>query len=71
MIVYKCGICKKINENNKPITIQIPTNKHQYAMKNGIKLAKFKSDIELSNIEICPVCAMHIADFLDSLGISS
>ena len=71
MIVYKCGICKKINENNKPITIQIPTNKHQYAMKNGIKLAKVKSFVELSNVEICPACAIQIANFFDLLGISS
>ena len=69
MIIHKCDLCKKISENI--ITIQVPVNKYAYAMKNGIKLAKFKSDIELSNIEICPVCAMHIADFLDSLGISS
>lgn len=71
MIVYKCDICKKINEDNKLITIQVPTNKYQYAMKNGIKLAKFKSSVELSNVEICPTCAIQIANFLDSLGISS
>jgi epoxyqueuosine reductase QueG len=71
MIVYKCDICKKVCEDNKFITMSIPTNKYIYAMKNGIKLAKFKSDIELSNIEICPTCAMHIANFLDSLGVSS
>lgn len=69
MIIHKCDLCKKISENI--ITIQIPVNKYVYAMKNGIKLAKFKSDIELSNIEICPTCAMHIANFLDSLGVSS
>ena len=71
MIVYKCDICKKINEDNKLITMQVPTNKYHYAMKNGIKLIKFKSSVELSNVEICPTCAIQIADFLDSLGISS
>lgn len=71
MVVYKCDICKKINENNKLITMQVPTNKYQYAMKNGIKLIKFKSSVELFNVEICPSCAIQIADFLDSLGISS
>lgn len=71
MIVYKCDICKKINKDNKLITMQVPTNKYLYAMKNGIKLIKFKSSVELSNVEICPTCAMQIADFLDSLGISS
>lgn len=71
MVVYKCDICKKINKDNKLITMQVPTNKYLYAMKNGIKLIKFKSSVELSNVEICPVCAMQIADFLDSLGISS
>jgi len=71
MIVYKCDICKKVYEDNKLITMQIPTNKYIYAINNGIKLAKFKSSVELSNIEICPSCAMQIADFLDSLEISS
>lgn len=72
MVVYKCDICKKINEDNKLMTMQVPTNKYQYATgKNGIKLIKFKSSVELSNVEICPTCAMQIADFLDSLGISS
>lgn len=70
MIVYKCDICKKICDD-KPITIKVPTNKYLYAMNNGIKLAKFKSSVELSNVEICPICARQIADFLDSLGISS
>lgn len=70
MIVYKCDMCKKINKDNQLITIQVPTNKYLYAMKNGIKLAKFKSSVELSNVEICPTCAMHIADLLDSyLGL--
>ena len=71
MIVYKCDICKKVYEDNKFITIQVPINKYMYAINNGIKLAKFKSSVELSNIEICPTCATQIADFLDSLGISS
>lgn len=71
MIVYKCDICKKVYEDNKLITMQVPVNKYMYAMNNGIKLAKFKSSIELSNVEICPTCAIQIADFLDSLGISS
>ena len=70
MIVYKCDICKKIY-NDKLITIQVPTNKYLYAMSNGIKLAKFKSSVELSNVEICPTCARQIANLLDSLGISS
>lgn len=71
MVVYKCDICKKINEDNKLMTMQVPTNKYQYAMKNGIKLIKFKFSVELSNVEICPTCAIQIANFLDSLGISS
>ena len=71
MVVYKCDICKKIDEDNKPITMQIPTNKHQYAMKNGIKLWKIKSSVELSNVEICPACAIQIANFFDSLGVFS
>lgn len=66
MIVYKCNLCKKICEDNKLITIQVPTNKYIYAMNNGVKLAKFKSSIELSNLEICSTCAMHIANLLDS-----
>lgn len=70
MIVYKCDICKKVYEDNKLITMQVPTNKYLYAMNNGIKLARFKSSVELSNVEICPACAIQIADFLDSLGIS-
>ena len=71
MIVYKCDICKKVYEDNKLITMQVPTNKYMYAINNGIKLARFKSSVELSNVEICPTCAIQIADFLDSLGISS
>lgn len=71
MIVYKCDICKKINEDNKLITIRIPANKYIYAMSNGVKLAKFKTSVELSSIEVCPTCATQIADFLDSLIISS
>ena len=70
MIVYKCNICKKICDD-KLIKIHVPTNKYLYAMNNGIKLAKFKSSIELSDVEICPTCATQIADFLDSLGIFS
>ena len=53
MIVYKCDICKKIHDDEL-IIIQVPTNKYLYAMKNGIKLAEFKS-VKLSNIEICPL----------------
>jgi len=70
MIVYKCDICKKICDD-KLITIQVPINKYMYAMNNGVKLAKFKSSVEASNIEICPKCAIRIADYLDSLGVSS
>ena len=70
MIAYKCDICKKVYEDNKLITMQVPTNKYMYAMNNGIKLAKFKSSVKLSSIEICPTCAIQIADFLDSIGIS-
>lgn len=69
MIIYKCDLCKKECENI--ITIQVPVNKYMYAMNNGIKLAKFKSSVELSNVEICSSCAIQIADFLDSLSISS
>ena len=68
MVIYKCDLCKKECENI--ITIQVPVNKYMYAMGNGTKLAKFKY-VDLSNIEICPTCATPIADFLDSLGISS
>lgn len=71
MIVYKCDLCQKIYEDNKFIKMQVPTNKYIYAMKNGIKLTRFNSSVELSNVEICPICARQIADFLDSLGISS
>ena len=71
MIVYKCDICKKVCKENELITIHVPTNKYLYAMNNGIKLAKFKSSVELSDVEICPTCAIQIANFLDSLGISS
>ena len=71
MIVYKCDICKKVCKDNELITIHVPTNKYLYAMNNGIKLAKFKSSVELSDVEICPTCATQIADFLDSLGIFS
>lgn len=71
MIVYKCDLCQKIYEDNKFIKMQVPTNKYMYAMNNGIKLAKFKSSVELSNVEICPTCARQIANLLDSLGISS
>ena len=71
MIVYKCDLCKKINEDNELITMRVPINKYQYAMSRGIKLAKFKSSVGLSNVEICPTCAAQIANFLDSLGISS
>ena len=70
MIVYKCDICKEICDD-KLITIQVPINKYMYAMNNGVKLAKFKSSVEVSNIEICPKCAIRIADYLDSLGVSS
>jgi len=70
MVVYKCDICKKIYDD-KLITMQVPINKYTYVMSNGIKLAKFKSSVEPSIIEICPTCAIQIADFLDSLGISS
>ena len=68
MIIYKCDLCKKECENI--ITIQVPVNKYMYAMCNGTKLAKFKY-VDLSNIEICPTCATPIADFLDSLSVSS
>ena len=66
MIVYQCDLCKKICKDNNMTTIQVPINKYVYAMNNGIKLAKFKSSVELSNLEICPTCAMHIANLLDS-----
>ena len=72
MIVYKCDICKKMCENNNNfITIRVPMNQDMYAMYNGIKLAKLKSSVELSDIEICPTCAINIANFLDSLKVSS
>ena len=68
MVIYKCDLCKKTSENI--ITIQVPVNKYMYAMSNGTKLAKFKY-VDLSNIEVCSTCAPKIADFLDSLNISS
>ena len=71
MVIYKCDLCKKECEKEDMTTIQLPINKYMYAMKNGIKLAKFKSGVEVSNIEICPTCAVSIANFLDSLNISS
>lgn len=72
MIIYKCDLCKEICENENMTTIQVPTNKYVYAMNHrGVKIIKFKSSVELSNIEICPTCAMRIADFLDSHGITS
>ena len=69
MIIHKCDLCNKENENM--VTIKVPMNKYMYAMNKGIKLAKFKSSVELSNIEICPTCVIQIANFLDSLKISS
>lgn len=71
MIIYKCDLCEKICEKEDMTIIRLPINRYKYAMNKGVKLAKFKSDVEVSNIEICPTCAIRIADFLDSLGISS
>ena len=72
MIVYKCDLCKEVCRKENLITIKVPTNKYSYATtSNNIKLIKFKSDVKISPIEICPECATHIANFLDSLGISS
>jgi hypothetical protein len=68
MVIYKCDLCKK--ECEHIITIQVPVNKNMYAMSNGNKLATFKY-VDLSNLEICPTCAVPIADFLDSLCRSS
>lgn len=71
MVIYKCDLCKNTCKKEDMIIIHLPINKYTYAMKNGIKLAKFKSGVEVSNIEICPTCAVSIANFLDSLDISS
>ncbi len=72
MIVYKCDLCKEVCRKENLITIKVPINKYLYATKSdGTKLIKFKSDVNISPIEICPKCAMHIANSLDSLGISS
>ncbi len=68
MIIHKCDLCNK--ENKNMTTIKVPINKYIYAMNNGVQLAKFKSSVELSNIEVCPTCTRQIADFLDSLGLS-
>lgn len=70
MIVYKCDICKKIYENENMTKIQLPMNEYWYATNNGVKLAKIKHGIRLSDIEICPSCASRIANYLDSLGIT-
>ena len=40
MIIHKCDLCNKENENM--VTIKVPMNKYMYAMNKGIKLAKFK-----------------------------
>jgi hypothetical protein len=71
MIIHKCDICKKICEDNKFTTIQVPINKYTYLMENGVKIDKIKSPTEHSYLEICYSCASLIADFLDSLGVSS
>jgi len=72
MIIYKCDLCKEICRKENMITIKVPINKYLYATtSNNIKIIKFKSDVKISPIEICPTCATQIADFLDSLGISS
>ena len=68
MIIHKCDLCKE--ECEDVTTIQVPMNEYQYATNNGIKLVKFKHGVKLSNIEICPACAMKIADFLDLYGIN-
>jgi len=71
MIIHKCDICKKeIPEENYSIT-RMPINKYAFIMRNGKKIGQLKDSIELSNFETCSECAMHIANFLDSLGISS
>lgn len=68
MIIHKCDLCKE--ECDNITTIQMPMNEYWYATNNGIKLAKFSHGIKLSNIEICPTCAMRIANLLDSYGIN-
>ena len=69
MIIHKCDICKKeiLGENDLIIT-RIPVN--TFIMEHGEKIGQLKNFIELSNLEICYSCASHIADFLDSLGVS-
>ena len=72
MIIHKCDICKKEipGENNSIIT-QMPINKYTFLMHHGKKVGQLRDSIELSNLEICYSCASYIANFLDSLGISS
>lgn len=72
MIIHKCDICKKeIHGENDLIITRMPINKYTFLMEHGKKIGQLKNSIELSNLEICSECAMHIANFLDSLGISS
>lgn len=71
MIIHKCDICKKEMPKENYSIIQVPINKYVFIMNNGKKIGQLKDSIELSNLEICSECTMHIANFLDSLGISS
>ena len=71
MIIHKCDICKKICEDNKFTTIQVPIiNKYICTMSNG-EITRIKPPAKISYLEICDSCASLIADFLDSLGVSS
>ena len=71
MITYKCDLCKKECKHEEITTVQAPMNKYVHAItKSGVKVARFKSSIELSNIDICPTCIIKIADFLESYEIT-
>lgn len=65
MIIYKCDMCKQTFDKNDLTIMVVPLNKYQYTVKNGVRIDKKKVKTELSNIDVCSVCASHIADFLE------
>ena len=68
MLIHKCDLCNQICEN--ATTVQFPLNEYIYAMSRSVRVAKFKKDIKVSNVEICPSCTIKIANILDSMGLS-
>lgn len=70
MIFYKCDMCKQTLDKKDLIKIVAPLNKYQYTVKNGIRIDKRKIKTELSSIDVCPVCASRIADFLELYKIT-